>query len=96
MCVVLLTGRWVSTLPFLQSNVINGDVPLNARATDAFQNNLRRARQLTLHSAYIHGTKKTKTRIFAIKKNQGRYMLQFSLIALFKILQQVASVCFKI
>lgn len=47
MCVVLLTGRWVSTLPFLQSNVINGNVPLVAWATDAFQNNLRRARQLT-------------------------------------------------
>lgn len=36
----LLTGGWVSTLPFLQGHVIDGDVALDARAPDAFQHHL--------------------------------------------------------
>lgn len=33
---VLLTGRWVSTLPFLQGDIIDCNVALDARSPDAF------------------------------------------------------------
>lgn len=36
----LLTGRRVSTLPFLQGDIIDGDVALDARSPDAFQYHL--------------------------------------------------------
>lgn len=36
----LLTGRWVSTLPFLQGDIIDCDVALNARSSDSFQYHL--------------------------------------------------------
>lgn len=36
----LLTGRRVSTLPFLQGDIIDGDVALDARSPDALQHHL--------------------------------------------------------
>lgn len=56
---VLLTGRRVSTLPFLQCDVIDGDVSLNAWSPDTFQYHLDRTNQVCV---YIY----TKRRTFAI------------------------------
>lgn len=39
---VLLTGRWVSTLPFLQRDIIDGDVSLDAWSPDTFEYHLQR------------------------------------------------------
>lgn len=63
--VALLTGRWVSTLPFLQRDIIDGDVSLDARSPDTFEYHLQREKKHVCHimfSASIeHKNKKIRT-----------------------------------
>lgn len=44
--VVLLTGRRVSTFPFLQHDIIDGDVSLNAWSPDTFEYHLQREKHI--------------------------------------------------
>ena len=68
---VVLTGWWVSTLPFLQRDVINGDVSLDAWSPDTFEYHLESEKQKTSLSYYIFRLEgSTKTRKLARLKNK--------------------------